>query len=120
MKLRIPTRLKIEKKQIVSTLKTLALLAVFTAVFVGVVYISNYLKYKTIYESRNAQCLNFTNYLETEVLPLTTANVTDCSCTFNPVDTGTNTESMCLCSCKLYDENGTLIDEDWNPLFSVA
>ncbi|VVB75270.1 Uncharacterised protein [Candidatus Tiddalikarchaeum anstoanum] len=118
MKIKIPKRIKVDKDKIRTALYIMLFAAISIGALYGILYLIQFLRYKTIYETRNAQCVEFTTYLNEEVLPQSTANVTDCSCHFENVNVGI-ADPMCLCSCKLYDQNGTLIDDDWNPMFSV-
>ena len=119
MKIRIPRKIKfrLEKKYITLSMAIIIL----TVVFLGsAAMIKNYKERKQL-RDKQEECASFTEYLNNEVLPLTqNSNVTDCSCVYSPQKISEEITGNCLCSCKLYDENGTLIDDDWNPLFSTV
>ncbi len=117
MKIRIPKKIRISK----STIKDYVLLFLFivgiSATFFGIVYGIRYVKYKAYAEAKEKECQQFTIFLNKEVLPKTNGTVRDCECHYKNIDVG-KFNVNCLCSCKLYDENGTLIDDDWNPVFT--
>lgn len=119
MKIKIPRELKFnfEKFKTVFSFIGFALFTILT--IGGIAYGINYYKYEIYAEEKEAECQTFTQYLNDEVLPLTTSNITNCECHFSNQDVGSGITSNCLCSCKLYDENGTLIDNDFNPLIST-
>jgi hypothetical protein len=122
MKIRIPRKielkLNLDKAKDVFSLIGFAFFALLT--LTGLVYGIRYYRYEVFVKEKEEQCQVFTEYLKEEVLPLTEANVSDCNCRYAYEEVGQGVVSNCLCSCKLYDENGTLIDNDWNPLFSVV
>lgn len=121
VKIRIPRRIKLKFNidKVKNVFSIIGFIFFSVLALSGIVYGINRIKYTNLFEQREAQCVQFTEFINEEVLPLTTANVTDCDCHFANVDVGTDFTSNCLCSCILYDENGTLIDADWNPLFST-
>lgn len=116
MKIRIPKKFKfkIEKKYF----KLLLGIIILSIVFLGSGFMIKKYMEKRKYEQGVRECELFTEYVNEEVLPLTTANVTDCTCTYSPQKISEEITGNCLCSCKLYYPNGTLKDADWNPLFS--
>ncbi|PJA22468.1 hypothetical protein COX58_02145 [archaeon CG_4_10_14_0_2_um_filter_Archaea_38_6] len=121
MKIKIPRKLELkfnlEKAKNVFSFIGFVLFSALT--LSGIVYGIQYARYEIYIKDKEEQCQTFTQYLNDEVLSYTTANVTDCNCHYANTDVGKNIVSNCLCSCKLYDENGTIIDEYWNPLFST-
>lgn len=122
MKIKIPRKLELkfdlEKAKNVFSIIGFLLFTLLT--LTGLVYGIKYYKYEVYVKDKEAQCVVFTDYLNDEVLPYTTVNVSDCNCHYAYEEVGEGVVSNCVCSCKLYNENGTLIDSDWNPLFSVV
>ena len=122
MRIKIPRKLEL-KVNLEKAKNVFSFIGVFLFLllsFTGIVYGVRYTFYQSYAEEKQEQCQVFTAYLNDEVLPLTEANVTGCNCNFDPnEELGSQIDSQCLCSCVLYDANGTLIDEDWNPLFST-
>lgn len=121
MKIKIPRKIELkfnlEKAKNVFSLLGFTFFLLLT--LTGLVYGIRYYRYEVYVKEKEAQCQVFTDYLKQEVLPLTEANLTGCTCHYAYEDVGEGVVSNCLCSCRLYDENGTLIDSDWNPLFST-
>ncbi|MBN1923230.1 MAG: hypothetical protein JW791_00540 [Nanoarchaeota archaeon] len=120
MKLKIPRKLdlKFDLEKVKNAFSIIGFVLFIGLTLSGVVYGIRYFRYEVYADEKEAECAVFTDYLNREVLPLTEANITDCDCHYAYENVGKGIVSNCLCSCNLYDENGTLIDNDWNPLFS--
>jgi hypothetical protein len=67
---------------------------------------------------KNVYCnTTWQNYINNEVIGLMTEyNVTNCNCFYENIETINELETKCVCSCELYDLNGTLITNDFRPL----
>lgn len=116
MKKKIPKKVKINKKK----LEKISYIILGIIIFSTATYLIISSKINEYVEQKEQECKIFEYYLNTEVLNLTTANVTDCICYYvNAKLNITGAQSNCACSCTLYDENGTLITHDFNPLFGT-
>jgi hypothetical protein len=70
---------------------------------------------------RNLYCnTTWQDYINNEVVvQMTEYNATNCRCFYENQYTMEELASVCLCSCDLYYLNGTLITNDFRPLFSA-
>ena len=70
---------------------------------------------------RNAYCnTTWQDYINNEVVNQTTEFiVNNCKCYYENQYTLDQLESMCLCSCELYELNGTPITNEFKSLFSL-
>jgi hypothetical protein len=70
---------------------------------------------------RNMYCNStWQEYINEEVIvQMTEYNASDCKCFYENHYTMEKLASVCICSCMLYDLNGTLITDDFRPLFSA-
>ena len=121
MKIKIPRRLelKLNLKKAKDTFSVIGFALFCLLTLTGLVYGIRYVRYQSYYEEKEAECQLVSDYLNDEVLPLATMNVSDCSCHYANEDFGGEIIPNCLCSCELYDMNGTLIDDEWYLLLST-
>ena len=70
---------------------------------------------------RNKYCNStWQDYINEEVIvQMTEYNASDCKCFYENHYTMDKLAPVCICSCKLYYLNGTLISDDFRPLFSA-
>jgi len=116
MKFKIPKKLKINKKKLETTFYIFLGIIIFSTVM----YLVISSKIQDYVEQKEQECKIFEYYLNNEVLNLTTANISDCECHYANVKINiTGMQSTCSCSCLLYDENGTLINDNFMPLFGT-
>jgi hypothetical protein len=70
---------------------------------------------------RNLYCnTTWQDFINNEVvLQMTEYNATNCKCYYENQYVMEKLASVCVCSCELYYLNGTLITNDFRPLFSA-
>ena len=109
-------------------LKTLAQIGMTLLVLLIIGYAAysliNFLGQSRINEvinERNLYCnTTWQDYINTEVVTqMTSYNATNCRCFYENQYTMDKLASICLCSCDLYELNGTFIMHDFRPLFSA-
>ncbi|MDD2678397.1 MAG: hypothetical protein PHT91_00305 [Candidatus Nanoarchaeia archaeon] len=116
--------IKISKK-LLKKIKNTAIIILIIALISWLIYssISSILEKqlaKTLYE-RNLYCnTTWQDYVNEEVVVQMTEYIAkNCRCFYENIYTMDQLASMCVCSCELYDLNGTLISNDFRPLFSA-
>jgi len=115
--------IRISKKDLNKWAKIGATLLVLLLICYGFYSFYDFLRQKRVDEivtARNIYCnTTWQDYINGEVVAqMTEYNATNCKCFYENIYTADQLASMCLCSCELYDLNGTLITDDFRPLFS--
>lgn len=116
--------IRISKKALRRIAKVVIVLLIISLISYGVYSLVDNYKMKewaAVTEERNLYCnTTWQDYINEEVVvQMTEYNATDCKCRYENHYTMDSLASLCICSCMLYDLNGTLITDDFKPLFSA-
>ncbi|MFA5333411.1 MAG: hypothetical protein WC376_02865 [Candidatus Nanoarchaeia archaeon] len=118
------TTIRLSKKSLRKLVKVIIVLFFVLLVSYGFYLLIDSYRLKKWAETvveRNLYCnTTWQDYINEEVvLQMTEYNATDCKCFYENHYTMDKLASICICSCMLYDLNGTLITDDFRPLFSA-
>ena len=116
-----------EKKSIKISKKTIRIWrTILILLIIGAISYSifNYFKEQRISQiinERNHYCnTTWQDYINNEVAPQMTQYVANnCKCAYENIYTMEELSSICVCRCDLYHLNGTLITNNFTPLFSA-
>jgi hypothetical protein len=116
--------IKISKKTLRRIAKVVIVLFIISLVSYGIYGLLEDYKMKqwaVVTEERNFYCnTTWQDYINEEVVvQMTEYNATDCKCFYENYYTMDKLSSICICSCMLYELNGTLITDNFRPLFSA-
>lgn len=115
---------RLSKKDLKSIVRFVIVLGVIFLVSYGIYSLLKFnsdKKWEAAFNEMNGYCNStWQDYINGEVVNLMTEyNATNCKCFYENQYTMEQLASICLCSCELYYLNGTLITDDFRPLFSA-